>query len=503
MIISTNKQLDNLVSSGVLTLNEQGYWYTYKNNPTLLFNPKQYSSASPKGTPEAKNILAENFPNLREEIFIYYSSQALIDYLYYKHNKQPAYFKNGKIRSIFLDDAYNHLKNQHKEFPSIKLIAKEITEIWEDLTEERKQQFSFFFTEKGEYKGSFKNVLIVKEQGNVERQKLPESSITVCTSLLADLATNHYGETLYITNTTIKNNTITIKGEDVKVSKGELFLLNKYYTVCSSCGKLELNENIIFGICIECAGNFPKVLSGYSTKATDSFSFAVYTKGKYPSRLLGVELEYELIKNSSLKETLFLLHKNLKNHAIFKRDGSLTNGIEICTRPASLDIHEGEFKKMFDEPLLEKRLQVLPSCGMHVHIDKSKMSALALGKLISFIQNKENQKALQKIAGREANTYSKLGTNHSITSLHRGTAQSDRYQGINLQNAETSEIRIFRTPKDFPTFMKNMEFVSALSEYVQPCNSGVKENTFDHFLHFVNKNTSTYKELSKFIKQEF
>ena len=210
-----------------------------------------------------------------------------------------------------------------------------------------------------------------------------------------------------------------------------------------------------------------------------------------------------MVMIASRQEVNYILHKTIGDHAIFKRDGSLANGVEICTRPASIDIHLSAMEKFMNNQKLQDNLQVKASCGMHVHIDRRQMSPLTLGKLIKFMQEAKNKAFLEAIAERKESTYAKLGNDLGVTSYHRGQASVERYLGVNVQNQNTAEIRIFRTPNTQEKIQKNLEFVSALSQFIHPANSGINNLLHTDFLQYVKENRSTYKQLFKFCQATF
>lgn len=423
-------------------------------------------------------------------------STVIIDTLWYQHlGNKNLFFKSGKIRRGFITELKERLFSDYLYFPATKQMARKLTANWASIPVEIKADLYEYFSPEGEFIGTYKQLYIINPGGEVKIQKVNPELYRQANTNLPSL---RFGA-LYVKKTSVADIEVKFKSVSTRLTIEEFQYLQKYFSQCSSCNSWELKDNFIFGICSACAGDFPKDLAGYTTRAHELFD-PIIGKSKYSSTLLGVELEYEFSGNKL--ETLFLLHKHLKNHAVLKRDGSLSNGVEICTRPASIDIHLGTLKNAFEDEELMKRIKVETTCGMHVHIDRRKMSALTLGKLIQFMQNKDNKTLLQLIAERSDNRFSKLATGLTVTSFHRGLASGDRYQGINTQNQNTAEIRIFKTPNSFKQFLKNMEFVSAISDFVQPANSGVKDMTTDSFLHFVKSNKFIYKELFTFLKEK-
>jgi hypothetical protein len=401
------------------------------------------------------------------------------------------FFKNGKVRIEELRELNKRLNDRDlKHFPFTLKCVAQIEEKWSTLSLEVQQRISRIapFSAEGVCTSHWENVTLLGE-GQV---RIPRSEMLPVAPFLNS---RHMWQRLPKTS---KRFSVTYNEYTQELTPAEYALFLSSFVKCTVCGAWERNNFVVFGLCSSCSSSSPKELCGYSERATSTLSFKS-EKSKYSSRFLGVELEYERTDKYTQAESLFLLHRNLKGHAIFKRDGSLSNGIEICTRPASAIVHVNEVKKMFEDEECMSSIQVKESCGMHVHIDRTKMGSLTLGKLLKFMQADENKSFLGLVAGREANHFARLGTNDPISAFHRGNYR-ERYRGINLQNSSTAEVRIFRTPDTFDKFLTNIEFITALTDYVEPANSGVNELSYKHFTKFVQGNSSSYKQLHKVMK---
>lgn len=410
------------------------------------------------------------------------------------------FFKNGSIRLAAKIKLQKGFKNASVSIrnPLFLNFQTQIKQRWNSLPQTTKEALKPFCDETGTFVPTFAAQVLLDESGNYQTQFIRTSTHELCNDFLRS-----YLGTVYIKRTQDIKRKETIDQVEYSFNPLEWAWFTLKFNKCITCGKWKEKETFVFGQCSDCSSCSNLQLDSYSTRATDRFDAIITKFSKYSSHLLGIELEYEQKEKLPLKETLFLLNKHLKEHAIFKRDGSLTNGVEICTRPASADIHLKELLKVYHDPLIWERLEVKPTCGMHIHIDRRTMSALTLGKLINFMQKKDNQSFIETIAERSSNSYSKLGTNLSVTSMIRGFADTDRYQGINVQNRHTAELRIFKTPSTYKSFQKNVEFTSALTSFVQPANSGIKESGYGEFLTYVKTNRSTYQELYKFTKENF
>ncbi|MDE1867787.1 MAG: amidoligase family protein, partial [Thaumarchaeota archaeon] len=230
---------------------------------------------------------------------------------------------------------------------------------------------------------------------------------------------------------------------------------------------------------------------------------------------LGVELELENRTSSNLLNTW----KTLKDHAIIKRDSSVSNGLEICTAPASISVHKEEFKDFIDM-VKNSTLEARSTCGMHVHVDRANLTELQIGKILSFMYNKQNKKLINKIAGRKDNNYCSLEYEKSVTSgvyfdessdrdyrkkLHRSQSEG-RYTGVNLSPAHTIEFRIFASTISYEEFSKNLEFVQSMIDFTKPSAVNVKSlKDFENkevYLNFVKENRKQYPNLFQFLKEE-
>ena len=242
------------------------------------------------------------------------------------------------------------------------------------------------------------------------------------------------------------------------------------------------------------------LLRSYNTKATDFFDFKVGKSKIEKPLFLGIELELEGATEETIKNT----SKLLENHAILKRDGSLINGLEICTAPSTMDVHKEEFKQFFEN--IPAGLTATNTCGMHIHVDKANLSSFQMGKMVRFINNEDNAEFLTRIAGRFPNTYCKRDSRKKITSYFTSSGSFTKYEQINLSPNETIEFRLFASTIDWITFQKNIEFCKALVDYTSPCavhSSNLKEQLqHESFERFVKTNRKFYPNLCKFISKE-
>lgn len=240
--------------------------------------------------------------------------------------------------------------------------------------------------------------------------------------------------------------------------------------------------------------DLPLQLLNHSTKATDYFSFKK-DKTDIHNTFLGVELELE--KHSQQEYNTLNL---IKNHAIFKRDGSLTNGVEICSAPATLETHKKAFLPFFAGlQTNQSKLQASPNCGMHVHIDKRKLSPLHIAQLCFLLNNSDNEPNIVQIAGRAPNQYCSR-EHYTYKTFVQTNLSNNRYRRVNLSNEKTIELRLFASTTDFKTFCARLEFTQAVIDYTKPGETSFSCKEIPKWVNFTNyitKHKSFYPNLIK------
>ena len=262
---------------------------------------------------------------------------------------------------------------------------------------------------------------------------------------------------------------------------------------CSVCNAEHLAQLLSSDGCPTCLRDQDKI-HNYSTKVPDLLKFKA-TKVKPNTLYLGAELEYESAGSRS-KDAVFA-NIRLKNHAILKSDGSIRNGFEIVTCPATLDIHLVEFKRFFNELKDKSKLHGESNTGMHVHISRKPLSMLTVGKMTAFLNNKDNKKFIEQLAGRKLNTYCQQEERTVSFPLVYGTGGA-RYNVLNLNNRDTVELRIFSTPESYEDFAHKLEFSEALAIYCSPCtvnHSVYSLLKFPNFINWVNTMKHSYPYL--------
>src|SRR5436853_5586401 len=71
-------------------------------------------------------------------------------------------------------------------------------------------------------------------------------------------------------------------------------------------------------------------------------------KKTFSANYFGVEIELEAPAGSTPEECAAKVNEVLGDFVVLKQDNTLINGLEICTRPASLEYHKEKWKGFFE-----------------------------------------------------------------------------------------------------------------------------------------------------------
>ena len=238
---------------------------------------------------------------------------------------------------------------------------------------------------------------------------------------------------------------------------------------------------------------------------------------------LGMELEVVMkgLQRSGDGQKAFIrdiAQSTFGDHCISKSDGSIGDyGVEVVTVPATLAYH----KKVFEETFFalpnafHKRFMATDRCGIHVHVSKNSITAFKLGQLMAFINSSKNASFINDIAGRGPNHYCARQTNPGLNAhgvdisakvgikaceMHQVTEKGvqrmaakglafrrlehlSHYDSVNVQNAHTFEIRIFKSSSDKNRIFRILEFCESLTKFVR--NHAPAQMTVYDYVEFI------------------
>ena len=244
---------------------------------------------------------------------------------------------------------------------------------------------------------------------------------------------------------------------------------------CENCEEW-LHNDAIFShndcsYCEDCYNNIDKFIHEYSYKPEPIFHGNT-------SDFLGIEIEVDEGGKSEANAEGLLETMNFQTEdkIYIKDDGSLNDGFEIVSHPATLSQH----LTIFDwENLLTECVNLgytshdAETCGMHIHISRDAFGNteieqdLNITKLLLITEifwdnlvkfSRRNEAQLSKWAKR----YGLTSDSDELLKDAKASYYKNRYRAINLQNEHTVEIRIFRGTLNYTTFASTLQFCQLL-----------------------------------------
>jgi formylmethanofuran dehydrogenase subunit E len=286
-----------------------------------------------------------------------------------------------------------------------------------------------------------------------------------------------------------------------------------YFLICDGCRNYvherdaHYNEDSYSYYCDNCWEEIEsenRVIYNYNYKPRPVF----YGSDDKNALFLGVELEVDGggENNDNAQEIV-----NIMDDFIYiKYDGSLDDGFEIVSHPATLEYHRKE--AYWDEALQELlrmgyKSHDAETCGLHVHLsrrafgsseteqDSNIMKLLYIfekfwPQFVKFSRRTEAQ--LNRWAAR-------YGLTDPLDELLDTAKYAGRYHAINLQPYNTIEIRLFRGTLKYNTFIATLEFCQYLYDTV--INSSIEELQQMTWRDFIKAIPEDYQELLIYLEE--
>lgn len=201
---------------------------------------------------------------------------------------------------------------------------------------------------------------------------------------------------------------------------------------------------------------------------------------------MGVELESKVKERvfgpSSIMQGLGRAKADLGHFVIFKQEGCCD--FEIVSVPATLSFHKKNWKDYFKG---EYMAEPNSDCGMHIHLDRKFMTPTEQGRLVVFMNNVDNKRFRDNIAGR-AHEWAR---NKSVATIEKGEdiSLTDKFQAINISsrnNQTTMELRICKSTYKYDLFLMRMEFADAVVHFCKATDND--HLIYTDFIAWFNKN---------------
>lgn len=208
-------------------------------------------------------------------------------------------------------------------------------------------------------------------------------------------------------------------------------------------------------------------------------------------RYIGVELEVETLdgdRTGRAKRLHTLINNDeFGNRVFFENDGSLNSGFEIISQPMGLDKHRDLWQWLKTKDAVRGlRSHSTTTCGLHVHISKDGLSKLQIAKIVSFINDPDNEELIRAVARRYAEGYCRIKNKK----IGQAAYSEDRYEAVNITPRKTIEFRIFKGSLKYESVMAAIQFANAVVDFCGRSTTSIRELKADKFLDFIRSDES-------------
>ena len=279
---------------------------------------------------------------------------------------------------------------------------------------------------------------------------------------------------LWVCNSCIDSDYTRCEDCDELVPDDEVEEVNGHY-YCSCCAESHNYENN--GIC-----NY------HAHHSADPIFYGDTENNAHP--YLGVELEVDM---GGYYDDVADEVKNIMGYDFIyqESDGSIDDGFENITQPATLKYHESkedDYHKMF-RYLVHKgyRSHNTRTCGLHVHFNRSFFDNKDeyIENLLYIMDKFWNE--MSKFSRRTNNRLNEWARKHEKTPteiiIDMHNHNETRYYAINLTNNDTIEFRMFRGTLNPNSFFATLEMVDNIVTKAKYCTKEELENmTFEDLL---------------------
>ena len=259
----------------------------------------------------------------------------------------------------------------------------------------------------------------------------------------------------------------------MEASYGVCTVCQKKYFVCRVCGRVEPIDNMYDDdICKSCYAE-EYYIKPYHSNYPD---LRFYSLDNDEELYLGVELEVddggEIGKNAMAAcDYVNSLEKTGKNFLYCSHDGSLDDGFEVITQPATFNFHVSLYSNYANMMrYLSKhgyKSHDTRTCGIHVHFNRSfyrKNDELYTSRLLYLVDKFWNQIVIFS----RRNVYSMdryaLKKDQKAKEFYKEKNQSglhdDHYYSLNISNFDTIEFRMFKGTLNVNTILATLQLVN-------------------------------------------
>jgi len=227
-------------------------------------------------------------------------------------------------------------------------------------------------------------------------------------------------------------------------------------------------------------------------------------------QVFGLEIEVESqVSNEDINARADVINKMEEGQLFYcKSDVSIRNGFEIVTHPGTFDYWMGKGKDILEGLFDTLKAAGYTSyqsgrCGLHIHTNKSPLTRLQIYNMARFIHDRTVTPNLRKLSGRtdqqllgysslnltdiyDTNTgrYGKPSPVDYAKQIRHSWRIGDRGRALNLSNADTVELRLFRGSLKIERHNAGLQFYNTLLEFANPTNGKLKASEKSRWLDY-------------------
>ncbi len=301
----------------------------------------------------------------------------------------------------------------------------------------------------------------------------------------------------------------TILADDASTTVSEDYVCDNClgeYELCNECERYVYRDSAQYDddsdayYCWHCYDSRSRrydeseLIQNYSYKPTPHFDGRRHVE---PGNALymGVELEVEVRSGESVDEAAHYGTGQLGDIAYLKSDSSIRRGFEIVTHPLSFEY----WQKKFPAASIEAGSNLYRSygydtTGFHIHLSKAAFGNLHLYKFCRF--HYDNQALIEAVAQRSSPEWAAFRAEDKeflVAYAKQKAGNYSRYVPVNMQNADTVELRYFKGNILAQAIRKNVQFAHAV--YMFSKDNPLRAMNADKFCMFVSEHASDYREL--------
>ena len=290
-----------------------------------------------------------------------------------------------------------------------------------------------------------------------------------------------------------------VRAEDAFVYNNSYICANCYennYITCERCGEIcFIDDATRFDDCYYCNYCYEQVLEDCGIHTYDYKPFCEFLNNENESSSreenlhVGIELEIQGSNMIGFCKEMSDKYDYDDGHFYLKRDGSLDdNGVEIVSQPMTYNyITENEDWKYCFKTMHNYDMKNTVGCGLHFHLDRNYLKETNI-QTIDYIVNIFSD-YFETAGGREYEYYCQK-RNKIMSEWGRDTYS--RYSAVNLENANTVELRFCKSTSNYNTFIQRVKIIFAIVWFSRRYN--IKDISRWKNNCFMEKFNNIYKE---------